>query len=152
MKQLDIIWVAGYLEGEGCFSYGCSPTIRVGSTDCDVIEKLSRILGSKINGPYGPYGKNNKPQYKPFYLTWLNGFRATEWMKLIRPFMGERRCRKIDEILVRFSAAPTKAWKQGTARKTTCHLNRKHYAHGLCRGCYQKELRRKEKSNLISSH
>lgn len=53
MTQIELAWLAGWLEGEGSFyyilSHGNSPRIliQVFSTDIDVLQKASRLMESK---------------------------------------------------------------------------------------------------------
>ncbi len=136
-NTLEIAWLAGLLEGEGCFSYQCSPGIRIGLTDKDIVERVANNLGHHIRGPY-KYRINNKP----VYYTEIWGSAAIGWMMTLYDFLGERRKQKIKEIIARWKIAKTKAHRLGTARNISCsHLGKRHYAHGLCRNCYQKQWR-----------
>lgn len=133
----DICWLAGILEGEGCFCYQCSPGIRVGMTDKDIIERIASLIGHNVRGPY-KYRVNKKP----VYYTEIWGSKAISWMMTLYCLMGNRRKERIKEIVTRWRLAPTKAHKLGTARVNDCgHTDRKHYAHGLCRSCYKKSMR-----------
>ena len=102
----DIYWLAGLLEGEGCFAvnnsaYYC-PQITLKMTDRDVVEKAHRLLRatSKVNEERR-YAERNKPIY------WFRvmGSLAASWMMTLYPLMGERRQEKIREVL--------EVWKLG---------------------------------------
>lgn len=134
MTETEIAWLAGLLEGEGCFSYVCSPTIVLGMTDEDIVKRVGNAAGRHIRGPY-QYAHNRKPV---FYCN-IHGVPAVEIMRAIRPYMGARRGAKIDEILAKYAIAPGKGHKLGTGLKPTCHPNSKHYADGMCRCCYRKD-------------
>lgn len=135
----DFYWLVGLLEGEGCFAYGDSPSISVGMTDRDVIEKLASILGTHVRGPY-KYKHNRKPVY---YANKF-GHEAISWMFMLYPFMGERRRAKIVTIVSKWKLAPTKAHRRKTGKPVECgHETRKHYAHGLCSPCYKRQLYKK---------
>lgn len=102
MTEIDIAWLAGFLEGEGSFiAYTWkgrptyyAPRIQVVSTDIDVMEKACKIMGSKLYGPYC-YMEGKKKHWQ----TQVNNKKAAEIMLLILPFMGERRSIKIKELL-----------------------------------------------------
>lgn len=109
IKQKDIYWIAGLLEGEGCFDglNQTSPRVRLSMTDLDVMIKAAEILGAyniTKNTRITPIGRT------VYYLS-LHGRNALEWMRRIYPLMGKRRKNKIDECL--------QAWneKQGRTGK-----------------------------------
>jgi hypothetical protein len=109
MTTKDICWLAGLLEGEGCFSLqqrtdgGHGPssiTIKVKMTDQDIIERAATLLGTKVHErETWDRGK----QTKTTYTTVLGGTWAASWMMTLYPLMGTRRREKIRECLV--------AWK-----------------------------------------
>ena len=115
IKRDDVLWMAGYLEGEGSFHYvraskaqrgkACPqprplyPVIGVVSTDKDVIEKVCCLTGSAMTGPYT---RQNKPLVKPIYRSTVTGPNARGWMMMIYPFMGERRKAKIKSVLAQW--------------------------------------------------
>ena len=135
-----IAWLAGLLEGEGCFTYQCSPTIRVGMTDKDVVQRIAALFGRHVRGPY-----KYRDNMKPVYYTEVNGAVAVDWMQTILGFMGKRRSVKIREVLKKWDAAPTKAHKIGTGNVAECHPHRRHYAFGLCSACYKRAKRNGDK-------
>ena len=99
----DLMWLAGYLEGEGCFTIsinytkneGKSYRILVTSEDIDVIERASKLLVgySRIT--------SSKPKHyhKTFYGTNVNGSRAIGWMMTLYNLMGIRRKKRIKEVI-----------------------------------------------------
>ena len=102
MKQRDLGWVVGILEGEGSFCLNTPmkkyphyryARIHVGMTDRDVVARLAKLLGGNVLGPY--LKGNNRPMYE-----WqASGTRAVPLMRLVLPMMGRRRRAKIREIL-----------------------------------------------------
>ena len=95
----DIYWVAGLLEGEGCFydpsRAGHNPTIQLIMTDKDVVIRVAKILGAyKVI-------ECNKPTKsgKPLYRMVLYGRQVLCWMLTLYSLMGERRKAKIKEIV-----------------------------------------------------
>lgn len=96
-------WIAGLLEGEGCFSLHQrkerrntkSCAIHCEMTDEDVIRKLHLLSGvGTVN--FRPSRKNRKP-------TWIWSVQKKvdilEILLGIAPFMGQRRLEKISELM-----------------------------------------------------
>lgn len=139
IDKVTIAWLAGLLEGKGCFTYACSPGIKLGMTDRDVVHKVALIWGRYVRGPY-QYPHNRKPVY--YTEVWAG--HATGWMMTMLPFFSTRCSDKVREIIRRWRDAPTKAHRRGYGRKTECHPERKHYAHGLCAACYKRQRRQQK--------
>lgn len=107
----EIIWLAGWLEGEGCFYVGLHPTkqsgktyvyisyqIKASSTDKDVVEHVARLLGSNVTGPY-----QNKAHHTPYYKAQLS--RRDDvivWCRRLLPYMGKRRSERIKEMITTY--------------------------------------------------
>lgn len=105
MRTRDIVYLAGLLEGEGCFRYETrrvGPSIVLGMTDKDVVEKVAHLLGS---GVVTRKIHLDKP-WKPCYISKLNGRAAAGWMMTLYPLLGQRRQAKIREILAKWKADP----------------------------------------------
>lgn len=93
----QIAWVAGFIEGEGCFSVKWHtlkdgtrrgrPQVVVQSCDHDVIARLHSWLGAgTLNGPYSR--GVNKPVYR-----WV-AMRLDDVQQIVKmtlPYLGERR-------------------------------------------------------------
>jgi hypothetical protein len=103
-NELERGWVAGLLEGEGCFSLHrvkqCGgvyvyPKVQLITTDEDVAVKAAAML----EVTYGNGNKPTLPHHKPRFLVNANGEKAIEIMLTVRDLMGIRRKAKIDEIL-----------------------------------------------------
>lgn len=93
----DIYWLAGYLEGEGCFSHLKErrfPRISLATTDYDVIDRVALLLDVGIS-----FQKKRPLQNKPIYRLQLAGRRAVGWMMTLYPLMGKRRKQKILDLL-----------------------------------------------------
>lgn len=101
----DIYWLAGWLEGEGCFNLSRDGEfkqfrIEYSSTDLDAIQKVNKLLNTdqKIfirKQTYSKIGNKNKPEY----YTKIAGTHAISWMMTLYPLMGNRRRSKIKEII-----------------------------------------------------
>jgi hypothetical protein len=99
MTDCEVYWLAGLLEGEGCFttnkqSYGIYPVVRIYMTDRDVLFKARQISGvGTIHGPY-----MRKGHRIPISAWCVTGVPATALMKRVFPYMGERRRQRINEL------------------------------------------------------
>jgi hypothetical protein len=98
MTTTQIAWLAGLLEGEGCFRFGgrSSPVIQLQMTDVDVIKRVARSLGVEAKPQPARAGRFGD---KVIWRLDIYGDKATEIMRLILPYMGERRTTKIQEVL-----------------------------------------------------
>ena len=104
--EYDIAWLAGILEGEGCFqlhrnSGGRSPVARLQlkMTDLDVVQRAAQIMCSEDKVKEIPRPDSFKEHYKTQYLCVVYGQTAKDVMRAILPYMGERRSEKIREVL-----------------------------------------------------
>lgn len=93
MKELELMWLAGLLEGEGSFLKGPPsqphiPRISLQMTDGDVVSRAADLMqvGHKVK----PRRRQN-PNWKPVYQAVLTGKRAVALMKALKPHMGARR-------------------------------------------------------------
>lgn len=101
VSALNVAWLAGLVEGEGCVSIkrkkrtangasGDTIHLHVGMCDRDVIARAAELLGAKVLGPYahsGDDGFERKVQWRVV----ATGSLAAAWMMTLYPFMGERR-------------------------------------------------------------
>jgi hypothetical protein len=103
--DLEIAWLAGLLEGEGCFliQHHASPSIQLCMNDYDVVAKAARIMEMSLDRIH--LKKTNQPNHKPGYVLRCDGPEAFVWMRAIRPHMGDRRGAKIDYIIFTVKAA-----------------------------------------------
>lgn len=108
VRDEELHWVAGLLEGEGCFTpksrklrdrTSFNPLIQVTSTDRDVLERLVSLVGGRIGGPY----PTRRETHRPTYQWQFAGERARELMVLVRPLMFERRQKQIDIAIDKIS-------------------------------------------------
>lgn len=93
--QLDLVWLAGLLEGEGSFDAhrGKYPRIRLAMTDRDVVGRAASLMDAGIRLSLHP---------APASATWhteISGERAAEIMRDILPYMGTRRSGRIADVL-----------------------------------------------------
>lgn len=105
----ELAWLAGLLEGEGCFTYTKrTPQITVSMTDRDVIERIARIFHKHVfeREPQG-IGKLR------VYGTAVHGSRAIQVMQTVYSLMGERRRTKIREVLLSWRSSRGVHWRRG---------------------------------------
>jgi len=102
----DIYWMAGLIEGEGCFTFAINGApykgkkymtsqITIKMTDKDIVERAAKLLGVTCV----KIGKMEYSYYKQAYKCRAVGPRARGWMMTIYPLMSRRRKDKIREIL-----------------------------------------------------
>lgn len=106
VADADLLWLAGWLEGEGSFCAGPPaqphvPSILATSTDKDVIDRAAAILGCRAYA----YRRQREHHKQPYRLA-KRGAGAVEWMMLLRPLMGERRRVQIDVAVASFAPPP----------------------------------------------
>jgi hypothetical protein len=119
MNREDLCWLAGWLEGEGCFYYimskGNSPRIMVQafSTDLDVLQKVAGLMGSKGISRIPPREKTaTRCKGNGGYRTEIQADAAAQLMRELLPLMGKRRSEKINETLEKWEARPSKPMKK----------------------------------------
>lgn len=108
IPELEIAWLAGLLEGEGCFSNRslryCSLSIQLIMTDADVVVRAAKAMGAYkvVKVKENP----NRAGSKQLYRAVVYGDSAIQVMERILPYMGERRSKKIIGLLnLRMSAS-----------------------------------------------
>lgn len=103
MGPEQLAYLAGLLEGEGCFSIrrragrAPVPEVRLQMQDRDVVDRVAAWLEASV---YELVARGN--QSRPSYVTRVDGTLALVLMKALKPMMGERRTAKIEEIMADF--------------------------------------------------
>lgn len=107
IKPLEVAWLAGLVEGEGCLSIkkekkstrACNTIhLHIGMCDRDIIARAGELLGCKVLGPYkhpGDDGFKRKVQWRVV----ATGGLAAAWMMTLYPFFGERRKQAVRDCL-----------------------------------------------------
>lgn len=89
----DLAWLAGILEGEGCFRRDAYPFVTLQMTDRDVVERAAILmLAPKVH-------TETRTGRKPLYRAQVGGAKAIRLMRLLLRFMGQRRTARIQAIL-----------------------------------------------------
>jgi len=94
MTTVDIAWLAGILEGEGCFQRKDSPSISLAMSDEDVVRKVASLFKRPVNTK-----KKEFSYHKTQFIVTIHGTAAIEWMFTIYSLMGWRRRRAIIEAI-----------------------------------------------------
>lgn len=154
MQIQHIYWIAGFLDGEGYFGMANgSPTIQVGVTDRDLLEKF-RIYANLNNNVYKYDYKREK--VSAHYRVILHGSIAIQWMMTLYSLMCERRKEKIRGVL--------DTWKSQNVKngsKTHCKNGHLLYGSNLileanmtgigrrCKACTIKNKRDRQMRNIL---
>jgi hypothetical protein len=101
MSSEEIAWLAGWLEGEGCFSFGGAggkyPRISAASTDLDTLEHVLKI--TNVGNITGRWVDKNPNHRKLWTWTVCTANDVAPLLEAILPFMMERRAARILELL-----------------------------------------------------
>jgi len=110
MTETEAAWLAGILEGEGCFDWNRSaegkrwPRIRIAMCDEDVIHRVKEVTGGRT--AVSCEKRTLKPNWRPSYRFQIaHREKVREVLVAIRPWMGERRAETIDEMLAVLDSA-----------------------------------------------
>ena|SRR2546428_277257 len=101
----DIVWLAGYFEGEGSISltqyeHRAHYILSITSCDKDTLERVRDIIGfGNFSGPYKRKNKDNKP-YWQFQMS--KKYQVLPILWAIYPWLGERRKAKVREVSLDF--------------------------------------------------
>lgn len=116
LSEIEIAWIAGLLEGEGCFGldnraakrYKVStapaiPYVRVAMVDKDVIARLCKLLNKNY---FSPTRKTSTG--KIVYIVHISDRETLRYLlPLIFPYLGNRRQQKVQECLDALTAWET---------------------------------------------
>ena len=91
ISALQIGWLAGIIEGEGCIVIpnkpGKSLQVAIGMNDKDVVNQVAKLFGSNLRGPY----KKKVVRHKPSWAVSAQGKRAAGILMTVYALMGKRR-------------------------------------------------------------
>jgi len=83
----DIVFAAGYYEGEGHATQSPYLYVIIGQNRRQTLDTLRNVFGGKVYGPYANPGSTNNPNHH-FY--WQVGHqRALDFLELILPYMRD---------------------------------------------------------------
>lgn len=108
-SELDIVWLAGLLEGEGCFTpdTNCgkykrrSPRVKLKMTDRDVVERAAALMDVECRPVKDPshLALVRTGKAKQAFSASATGDRGRAVMRAVLQYMGKRRTEKILESL-----------------------------------------------------
>ena len=109
ISKQDLAWLAGLLEGEGCFSLQkyiqtaragyALPSIEISMTDRDVVQRAGSLLGGKQASVRAARLDKRFSTKKRLFIWRVNGQRAVHVIKVLLPYMGRRRSKRILELV-----------------------------------------------------
>lgn len=104
VKRDDIMWAAGFLEGEGCFqSSRNTALITATQVQESPLLKLDSVFGGKIRY----FSRRNPSGYVTNYYRWeLYGAAAVGMMMTLFSLMSPKRKTAIDKVIRRWRNAP----------------------------------------------
>lgn len=97
-----VIWAAGLIEGEGCFTLHSKnhPYFLLDMCDRDVLETFHSVF--PFTNFRGPYTNPKKPKHKPRYRIDAFGPKAYALMAAVYPFLLSRRQAKIKDLFEKY--------------------------------------------------
>ena len=127
----DIVWLAGILEGEGCFDKASKKSLRIiiESTDLDVIESVKRITRTSAL----IISTKKIHNYKDKYKVTVYGNLAIQWVMTIYPLMHRRRREKIKELLEKWKSIETFCRKGHELTEKNSYVSK--LGGTVCRAC-----------------
>jgi hypothetical protein len=88
-------WLAGLLDGEGCFDAPRNnPRIRVKMSDHDVILRAADLMGASTH-----VERAWREGYKDLMVAQITGDRAVSVMRSVLPWLSARRTAKVLELI-----------------------------------------------------
>lgn len=105
MNRDDLLWLSGFLEGEGCFTRVLGRSgkkevwhakVAVENTDEDVMQRVKQLIGAKM---LGAYESKRYKGAKKSYVAAVTGPKALALMLEVYPYMGSRRKDRILKLL-----------------------------------------------------
>jgi hypothetical protein len=90
----ETAWLAGLVEGEGCFSGGVA---RVKMTDRDIVQRVAEQFGAKLR-----YQPPRRPGWSPTWETATTTTAGREIAHRLRPALGVRRQGQVDSMAISF--------------------------------------------------
>jgi hypothetical protein len=124
----DIHWAAGFLEGEGSFTYHSSLMVAASQTSMWPLERMQRIFGGKISRN----GRQNEGR-KVCYSWYLYGHHAAAVMMTVYGLVSPRRREQIAAALEKWKPRPVTQGLRLTCPKG--HLYRRSGRQRYCPTC-----------------
>lgn len=108
MTSEQSAWLAGLLDGEGCFDAPRkNPRIRVKMSDHDVILRAADLMGATTHQETARFD-----HHKPLMVAQITGDRAVSVMRAVLPWLGARRSAKVLELITANAERQTRRGKR----------------------------------------
>lgn len=113
-SEIELAWISGIWEGEGCWEYKkardryngkngktyiqrAEMRMSIQMSDEDVVNRVAKIMDNRsVTFTHVPSKKAKG--WKPLYTFSIRGKAAVLWTNLMKPYLGERRTEKIEMI------------------------------------------------------
>lgn len=85
--QIELAYLAGWLDGEGCFLYGTTPRVSASNTYPPVLVRLSEVFGGAVS-------KTKPSRYTAHRTCWqwsVTGPNALRLVEALLPYLREKR-------------------------------------------------------------
>jgi len=95
----QFIWLAGLLEGEGCFRIHTSQTgrtseVALSMADEDIVRRAALLMCGNVT-----VDDRHNPRHQPMFRCRVYGKKARKVCRHVLPYMGIRRYERIRELL-----------------------------------------------------
>jgi hypothetical protein len=122
-SDLDLAYVAGFVDGEGSINMGGGARqpherLTITNTNLEVLQHIQTIIGGQIGG----HDRPTKPHWKTQYYLCLTTRHAVRALRILEPFLVLKKKQAI--LMIRFSEE-----KPGLGQKWP--EGQKEYWHGL---------------------
>lgn len=105
ISDIDLAWLAGLFEGEGCIGlcHQGRPTLQIGMTDQDVVRRAHTVAGVGKVREKALLHRSGKR-----FWVWSVGRcdEAASLLELLLPMLGQRRSKRAREVLESYRNAP----------------------------------------------
>lgn len=103
MTEIECAWLAGLLEGEGCFRFQRTAYVILSMTDEDIVDRAAKLMGGHVRRI-----PKRSHQTKDVFSTQVLADKALSVMASVLPYMGSRRSQKIKAVIAACHARPGK--------------------------------------------
>lgn len=116
----DLMYLAGFVDGEGCFRYRGSPVIEVSNTYPYVLVTLQSLFGGTVRQK-----RKNNPTSRTLYEWYCSGDTARQAMTILLPLLREKKPQV--EILLEMGRYPKRSEYHRKLREKLIGLKRIDY-------------------------
>ena len=81
----DLLYLAGFLDGEGCFAYYGSPTVKCSNTYKPILDRLASAFGGSVTT-----SRSKDARHRTIHQWQAYGKTALEAIRLLLPHLVEK--------------------------------------------------------------